>query len=1249
MSAWFQRLQTGLVLVLLSTLIVGSLPDASFAQSGEPEPTPRMGEPEELDEATPEEASGLSVLTDAAGNPVYVESDPDNQPALAEAAAEDDDDGFVRLEQTQGFVTLSITVTQRFRAGDPITYTYAYRNTSATETASNVILEATWTDYANNGANDRQYCSTQEGAAYPCTLLSFQGPEVTKMEDVLGGMRFQIGTLEPGAAGQFRVVLGTLNTINPVFDVAPVQLAGSGKLFANNEAVPISENTVDTLPIGPIFTASKVVNTDSLPANRNRIFAGETVAFTITINNAPREIDQNRADVTDATDVIVRDFLPNGSAFVTPTIVPDYPFVYDDSQRVVYWFIDSLAIGESIEIPVTFLQLDSTAACRQMDNRLYDVTSSEMPLRNDSTEEDVVQTRAVGGSRAQVDVQVPLSIGITAEPNRVDPGDTAILTFVARNTYPERIENLELVYDIQTSGYYITDTATPEPSTYPRSDTPGERIIWTFDISGTDNLNEPSEVTFQTTISTTIAGDDRGFIQFNTTEDTTPFPSACLEGDPVQVRVNRPEPEQDRLNVLKESNVEERQGDVGLIDQGQRVTYRLELTNTADRPIIINVVDTFPQNNAARFTYVDGSAQPPITDRTSEGGGGLFWNNLTIPAHEENSEPFIIQYDVEVEGQEYFDLCNRMEIQVTNSGGANIRIAGDQEFCVKIEPDVTIQKTADQEEAVPGEEVRFTLSLRNDSNQTYFMGLADMLTQFEFVRVDPDNTYGDPPEQIPDTSIWTWDLVEVPPGGRVDASFYARIPDSSCERDDYVNEIAFLFRSALTGEDYVVIQRPPVIATVRCINRLVTYSQQAAVNETSLGSRFTYEGQIRNQNTVEPVNNLEVDFILPRGFSYDGPSTRGNTTERPEITTLDTGQQQLTWIIPTINADSRFTLAFVARAGSVVGPQQSLMQISAPNVSAVCDRVCQLINEESYAASVVEVKALHTAEPRLIIPSEQCLAPGEPLTYALSLVNTNSDVEYGDTTVIITLSLGLRYTGLITDVNEFAIRQEPERSVDNEGRTVLQWSDLTIRSPNRGRTEQRDFYIGLAVGQVLEDLRTQVSVTSADGLIPLKEDAVNPEVDICDDPGTTSAVVAAKEANPIIAAPGDEVFYQISFANTNNFPVTLNVQETLPEAFGFLNMVDTSDVQTPPTQNAGNQLVWNGVNIPAANGLQAGIVNLRFRVQIAEDAAFATYGSNTRILDVSPEVDIDDALLNQLSIVVASDLPPTYLPLVRKE
>src|SRR5262249_15208804 len=155
--------------------------------------------------------------------------------------------------------------------------------------------------------------------------------------------------------------------------------------------------------------------------------------------------------------------------------------------------------------------------------------------------------------------------------------------------------------------------------------------------------------------------------------------------------------------------------------RGQEFNYIITVTNSGVTPATgVTIKDDLPKETAANFRYVGGSATVPPTTVTDGLGGVIVWNNQTIGV----GETLEIRYRLTVDGRDFQQYCN----SASATSGSETISYGPRNVCVKINPNILVTKTVDKTTANPGDTVRFTLTLANQENVPYQVGLYDRLT-----------------------------------------------------------------------------------------------------------------------------------------------------------------------------------------------------------------------------------------------------------------------------------------------------------------------------------------------------------------------------------------------------------------------------------------------------------------------------------------------------------------------------------------
>ncbi len=1233
---WYRQITLLTMLFMLMALV----PFTTTAQ--DPTPTPEF-EVVDPDAFPDENGVTLVVPTPDERTPIIpaTPTDQETDSGLTDTTGDGSEPGFIDdfpiTRNRQGVVQLSVLVTpDQIRSENlgtengQITYTYVYTNTGS-QVASGVVVRATWSRFdpiARRG--NWQYCDNE------CNIISSSGSTVEKIRNY----EYRIGDLAPGQSGRFSVRLRTMPEAYSESGKEPVRPAGSGQLVINNQI--ISENTANALVVGPIFYLVK----ERAPETPERIYPLDTGDFIITVGNAngPGDVidGQVRADARAATNIVLVDTLPAGSAYV-PADGDGNPELDTQKGTLTWRIAGPLQPNSAQQFRVRFRKLNVNDGCGFIRNQNYSVTSDQMPFRNANERYDVK------GKRADIVVANPLEIkSITAEPRSTVYGNEAMLTIVVQNFYDKPITGSQLIYTIQSNAFYVPNSATPSPAQAPSSAAqPGGEIRWNLDIPpGT--ITAPTEASFSLRViggySRTIA---RGTGVGQLVSGTSAVPLACVKTTGGRVNLVP------RLSVGKFSESGE-----SYVKKGQNYAYLIEIENTGSADADnVTVIDNLPSHRTlpAKFSYVRGSAtldginREPDSVDDNKNGGVIIWNNITVP----RGEKLTLRYELRVDGFEFVDYCNKVELR---SGEERISVTSSS-VCVRINPEINLEKIPDKPQTrIQGDTITFKLKLTNQSSETHEMGLYDPLDKFVYVR--QESGYAQPTRQ--DGNILEWPLRRVPPGGSLEAVIVTRLPDE-CKTAKYVNELMFQFKS---GRDtYVVRQIPPAIGVVQlnCGTNRIEYSKKVDRQRASLQDRITYTLEVKNNNRADAINNVTVIDILPPGFTFVSMTGAGDVTNPPQQEKLEDERIQLTWVIPSIQANRTAKITFVARTGNTVlslrKPVQAVqacdsndlerynrnwIMATAPDLleaipaGGAGNGICSNFRGEqiSFAYVDVNVEPLHTAEPRLL-NADTCATPGDRPIYQLSLINTN-DISYESTTVSVTLPLGLKFVRPMGTTPAPTIRQA------ENGDTLVVWQNLTV--PAKGTNETSALVVlegELEVGQVWHDLPTKVTTTSPNGAIPLKDGVLDPIIRMCP-PQPALAKMADREQVSV----GEEFAYQISIVNTESSELRVSLEDQLPPNLTFVAPIgDTAR----PTQD-GNRLTWNDLRVPKAETNEdqqrvPGVRLLRFRVR-AVDGEEDEIVTNKVVVVNSSAANLDTSLdTAQVRFKRGSFV---YLPLIRR-
>ncbi|MCM2371204.1 SpaA isopeptide-forming pilin-related protein [Aporhodopirellula aestuarii] len=414
--------------------------------------------------------------------------------------------------------------------------------------------------------------------------------------------------------------------------------------------------------------------------------AGETFSYTITVTNSGPDA---------ATNIVVGDTLPSSI-----TIVDNDPQTGSFVTSTRRWTIPSLASGVT-----TTLRLDARIASIA-NLPAGDPINTGLVNTAEILSVDQVDVNSTPGNNVEseddqdsVTVRVPIA-DISVEKNTLTPapnmGDIARFEVIVRNDGPDPATNL-VVRDLLPAGLtYRSDSQSDATSNYVPS-----TGLWTIPLLGvgsTTRLQINADVTTSGTFTNTaelIASDQDD-------SDSTPDNAIADEDDQSSDTLSTPVIDL----VLTKSSTPNRPS------VGSEITFTLQLQNTGpDDASGVQVRDTLPNG----FQFLSSSPSAAFENSTG------IWNVETLAAGAstqleirgtvESSEAFTNL--AEVIAADQFDRDSTPDNGFDNNE--------DDFASVTITPanaDLSLTKTVNDSTPNVGEDVIFTLTIRNDGNDS---------------------------------------------------------------------------------------------------------------------------------------------------------------------------------------------------------------------------------------------------------------------------------------------------------------------------------------------------------------------------------------------------------------------------------------------------------------------------------------------------------------------------------------------------
>lgn len=525
--------------------------------------------------------------------------------------------------------------------GDTITYT-----TLITNTGIDAVTNVVFTDPLPTGVAFVANSVTVDGAPRPGT-----GPS--------SGVA--IGTIPQGTSVSvsFNVTVTSLPSPNILNNQSTVSFTSgtfSGTSLSNTVSIPVYQ---------PILTAAKSANT-------NNATVGDTVAYTIAINNAGNY----------GANLVLTDTIPAGTTFVPNSVIVNGAPVpgVDPSTGIP---INSVATIATVTFSVV---IDTLPASQQLTNQASATYSFTLP-----------DGRTLTGSLLSNTVTIPVStpnVSVVKSTTTVAAavGESITYTVLVTNDGIETINNVVFSDPIPAGSTFntgsVTVNGTPRPTANPEAGValgsipPGDSITVTFTVTVTAVL-DPAQLSNRSTVS---------------------FTSGAFSGSSFSNTVVTPI-YQPSINLAKSASTAN-------ATVGDTVVYFLNVTNTGNWPAVVTLLDDIPTgaNFVPNSVLINGVPQPGADPETGISVGTVLPGNTV---------------NVSVSLQVTVDALPSPQ-QLSNQATANysftlpdgITRTGSQLSNLLVipvsSPDVSVVKSSSAIDAVVGDIITYTIVITNN-------------------------------------------------------------------------------------------------------------------------------------------------------------------------------------------------------------------------------------------------------------------------------------------------------------------------------------------------------------------------------------------------------------------------------------------------------------------------------------------------------------------------------------------------------
>ncbi len=595
---------------------------------------------------------------------------------------------------------------------------------------------------------------------------------------------------------------------------------------------------------------------------------------------------------------------------------------------------------------------------------------------------------------------------------------------------------------------------------------------------------------------------------------------------------------------------------------GQVVTYTITLTNSGNMNASAYVVDNLP----ARTTYVAGSVLASVGLASYNSlQNRIDWNG-TVPV----GTAVTIRYAVQLDPV----LDNGTLIWNTATVGDGVHSPFDTapaNTVVVAAPNLQprTSKTVSSGTAVPGSTIRYTINLVNDGNMTAGnTQVVDVLpAEVSFV-AGPFASSG--------SAIWdsfnnrvVWNGVVVP-GTPVTIQYDVQV-------NNPLDDGTVIVNTATVNDNFpghTAFEAGPASTTITAAPNLALSTKVVDQGTANPGARLRYTITLNNSGNMNATNVTVVDTLPPAYVTLVAP---------PPNATYDAGSGTLTWSGLAVNRNQPVVLTFDVDLAGAIPNGTSIV-----NTAVITDGFPGHTGLTRQATTVIgSAPNLQTSTKTV---DQTSAAPDDLLVYTITLRNTGNAVASG-ARITDTLPANVSWDGWVS-----------------QNGAVLNGSTITWQG-NVAPGANQVVAFRVRVNSPLDNNTVIAnSATVSDGVAGHTPFTItSPDTVIHSAPDLTTSL---KTVNLLDAAPGDELLYTITLANTGDM-VAHNaiVLDEIPA-----NTVISGN----PTASSGsvlyqgapyNRIRWTGDVTPGTE------VVITFRVQVNSPLNNGTQITNFATMD----------------------------------
>ncbi|MDR2524673.1 MAG: DUF11 domain-containing protein [Oscillospiraceae bacterium] len=922
-----------------------------------------------------------------------------------------------------------------------------------------------------------------------------------------------IGTIAPGQTIElkFKVRVDALPEGQHTRKIFNAALVGEGGTEEDPGIPKVPSNEVEHDVIdGPIK-----ISKSSDPAPGSYVYTGQTITYTLTLRNA-----------SDApiVNVPVRDFVPEGTTFVTGSMTGGVKQDYTVLTRQLDWLIAVIPAGGSVD--VTFKVIANELP---FGKAIGYITNQGFCGQGGGTEDEPGTPDTPSNEVTHIITWHPIEGRKESDPptgSTVEAGATIEYTVYAVNNSGAAAENVAVIDPIPLGTYYKSGSA-DSGGTY---DAVNNWVRWTIPHM---EDGETVAVKFSVIVGQMGVG-ETGKVIYN---------QAIVNGSSTNtVTHNVVKPE---LYGVKSSSP----ASGSVVYGDQRVDYTVTVhNNSAVTKTNVIVRDTVPLYTNYITGTMTNNAALGIVGTYSAGSRELAWTIASIPA----GGSVTLQFTVTVDSLPAGVITRVINNVAYVNGLATNQVTHHLYQPIPIGVKEANPPTGTQVKA--GDEIEYTLRVYNydrlDAHNVVVRDAiptgTDFITGSETTPAGATFTYDATKREV------RWVIASLPKEGTQGYTFTFKVrvqelPENLGQR--VIRNIGYV-NDTPTNETNHYQQKPPVQA--------YKYSDPPSGSRVPVGSKITYSIRVTNPGT-QPLANVHVMDYIPAGTKY----ITGSVSNQSDYAgAYSAASDSVSWLIPTLQPGTagQVTLTFEVEVQHLPQGMELCRIINLALVNG------NPTNQTTHVVAAPKIEAEKIANP----PHLSEVLEGQVIRYTITVRNVGEVPDYN----IKVLDQIPQFTTLL-----------PE-TITNGGRLVggntIEW---TIAELLNGAERHLSFdVVADALPEGVERRRIENTAVFGQG----GEDPENPTntVEHNVNKANVVAVKSANPAAGTTVGVGDIIQYTISLKNEGalNAPNT-EVYDEIPAGTTF---VSNSIRGNGYYNAALNRVEWSVTNIQAGSTAYVG-------------------------------------------------------------